>query len=72
MAAADVARVGFDAMMKGEVKVTAGLKNKLRAAASQVIPDATLAQMHRKEAAPGTGKDKEPKSRRERKDRPNP
>ena len=72
MAAADVARVGFDAMMKGELKVTAGLKNKLRAAMSRVVPDSTLAEMHRKEAAPGTGTGKEPKSRRERKDRPNP
>ena len=72
MQAADVARVGFEAMIKGEVKVTAGFTNKLRAAMSQVVPDSTLAEMHRKEAAPGTAKDKEPKSKRERRDRPNP
>jgi short-subunit dehydrogenase len=68
--AADVAKTGFDAMMKGELKVVAGMGNKLRAAMSHVAPDAALAQMHRGMAEPGTGKGEEPKSKRERTDRP--
>lgn len=72
--AADVAKVGFDAMMKGEVKVVAGFTNKMRAAMSHVLPDSTLAKMHTREAAPGTAKQRaeDTKSRRERKDRPVP
>ena len=70
MSAADVAKVGFDAMMKGELEVVAGFANKLRAAMSHVAPDAALAQMHRKMAEPGSGKPEEPKSKRERTDQP--
>ena len=70
--AADVAKTGFDAMMKGELKVVAGLGNKMRAAISHVAPDSALAEMHRGMAEPGKGKNKEPKSRRERTDRPRP
>lgn len=70
--AAAVAKVGFEAMMKGELKVVAGLGNKLRAAVSHIAPDSTLAEMHRGMAEPGHPKDKEPKSRRERTDRPRP
>jgi uncharacterized protein len=54
--AADVAKTGFDAMMKGELKVVAGFGNKMRAAMTRVVPDATLAKMHRQTAAPGTAK----------------
>jgi short-subunit dehydrogenase len=68
--ASDVARTGFDAMMKGELKVVAGFGNKMRAAMSNIAPDSTLAEMHRGMAAPGTGKTKAPKSKRERTDRP--
>jgi short-subunit dehydrogenase len=68
--AADVAKTGFDAMMKGELKVVAGIGNKLRAAISHVAPDAALAQLHRGMAEPGKGKAEEPKSKRERTDRP--
>jgi short-subunit dehydrogenase len=70
MAAAEVAQIGFDAMMKGELKVVAGMANKMRAAMSHVAPDSTLAEMHRGMAEPGTGKAEEPKSKRERTDRP--
>lgn len=52
----EVARVGFSAMMRGEGQVVAGLKNKLQAAVSNVVPDAALAEQHRKMAAPGTAK----------------
>jgi len=68
--ASDVAKTGFDAMMKGELKVVAGFGNKLRAAISHIAPDSTLADMHRGMAEPGTGKAEEPKSKRERTDRP--
>jgi short-subunit dehydrogenase len=68
--AADVAKTGYDAMMSGELKVVAGFGNKVRAAVSHVAPDSALAQMHRAMAEPGTGKDHEPKSMRERTDRP--
>jgi short-subunit dehydrogenase len=68
--ASDVAKTGFDAMMKGEIKVVAGFKNKVRAAVSHVAPDTTLAEMHRKMAEPGTGKPKPTDSKRQRTDRP--
>jgi short-subunit dehydrogenase len=56
MDAAQVARIGFDAMMKGELSVIAGLKNKMQAAMAHVLPDGVLAEMHNKQAAPGTAK----------------
>jgi short-subunit dehydrogenase len=68
--ASDVAKTGFDAMMKGELKVVAGFGNKVRAAVSHIAPDSTLAEMHRGMAEPGSGKAEEPKSKRERTDRP--
>jgi short-subunit dehydrogenase len=52
---ADVAKVGFKAMMDGEGDVVAGWKNKLQAAVANVTPASVLAQMHRKEAEPGSG-----------------
>jgi short-subunit dehydrogenase len=70
--ASDVAKVGFDAMMSGELKVVAGFGNKVRAAVAHVVPDAMLALMHRRMAEPGTAKDQEPASKRERTDRPQP
>jgi short-subunit dehydrogenase len=56
MDAAEVARIGFEAMMKGELSVVAGLKNKAQVAMAHVLPDSVLAEMHRKQAAPGTAK----------------
>jgi short-subunit dehydrogenase len=70
MSAAEVARNGFDAMMDGRLEVVAGVANKLRAAMTRVVPDSTLAQMHRDTAAPGTGKSETPKSKKTRTDRP--
>jgi short-subunit dehydrogenase len=52
----EVAKVGFDAMMKGDGDVVAGWSNKLRAAISNLMPSAVLAEQHRKMAAPGTAK----------------
>jgi len=51
---ADVAKTGFDAMMNGELKVVAGMANKVRAAMSHVAPDSALAAMHRGMAEPGS------------------
>jgi short-subunit dehydrogenase len=68
--ASDVAKTGFAAMMAGELKVVAGFGNKLRAAVAHVAPDSALADLNRGMAEPGTGKAAEPKSKRERTDRP--
>lgn len=54
--AEQVARIGFEAMMRGEGDVVAGWKNKLQAAISHFVPDEKLAEQHRKMAAPGTAK----------------
>ena len=50
-----VARAGFEALMKGEGDVVAGVKNKLQAAATRVTSDSVLAEMHRGMAEPGSG-----------------
>ena len=52
---ADVAKTGFDAMMKGEGDVVHGLKNKMQVAMAHVLPADTLAAQHRKQAEPGSG-----------------
>ncbi|WP_046115571.1 SDR family NAD(P)-dependent oxidoreductase [Aquincola tertiaricarbonis] len=52
---ADVARAGFDAMMKGEGDVVSGLKNKVQVAMANVMPSDTLAEQHRRLAEPGSG-----------------
>ena len=54
---ADVAKDGWDAMMAGKNTIIFGLKNKLQVAASGVLPQSVSAEMHRKMAAPGGGKD---------------
>lgn len=56
MGADEVARIGFKAMMDGDADVVAGLKNKMTAAVAGVTPSAMLAEKHRREAQPGTGK----------------
>jgi short-subunit dehydrogenase len=48
-----VAKVGYDAMMKGEGDVVAGLKNKLQTAAAAITPAGILAEQHRRQAEPG-------------------
>jgi len=53
---AKVAKIGFEAMLKGEGDVVAGFKNKLQAAVAAVTPQSQLAQMHRDMAEPGSGK----------------
>jgi short-subunit dehydrogenase len=49
-----VAKIGFDAMMKGEGDVVAGWKNKLQAAVANITPSELLAKQHRRMAEPGT------------------
>ena len=62
----------IDPGYRGELKVVAGLGNKLRAAMAHIAPDAALAQMHRGMAEPGSGVEKPTKSKEERTDRPRP
>jgi short-subunit dehydrogenase len=50
----EVARIGFEAMLKGEADVVAGWKNKMQVAMSKVLPAQVTAEMHRKLAEPGT------------------
>jgi short-subunit dehydrogenase len=51
---ADVAKVGFEAMMNGDGDVVAGWKNKVLSAASLLTPSDVLAEQHRKRAEPGS------------------
>ena len=55
--AAEVAKVGFEAMMSGDAAVIAGWKNKLQATLANVTPNELLASQHRKLAEPGTAID---------------
>jgi short-subunit dehydrogenase len=52
--AADVAKTGFDAMMRGDGDVVSGWRNKLRSAIANVTPSGVLAEQHRKTAEPGS------------------
>lgn len=51
---ADVARTGFDGMMRGDGDVVSGWHNKLQAAIASVTPAGILAEQHRKKAEPGS------------------
>ncbi len=53
---AQVAEIGFKAMMDRDGDVVAGLKNKLQVAMSRVTPSGILAEQHRKMAEPGSAK----------------
>jgi short-subunit dehydrogenase len=53
---AEVANIGFDAMINGEGDVVSGFKNKVQSAAANVTPAGVLAGQHRKMAEPGTAK----------------
>jgi short-subunit dehydrogenase len=52
--AAEVAKIGFEAMLKGEGDVVSGWRNKLQVAVANVTPASVLAEMHRKQAEPGS------------------
>ena len=53
---ADVARVGFDAMMKGHADVVSGWRNKLQSTLANVTPAGLLAEQHRRQAEPRSEK----------------
>ena len=55
---ADVAKIGFEAMMKGEGDVVSGMKNKIQSAMAAVTPSSVLAEQHRKMAEPGSARNK--------------
>lgn len=52
----EVARAGFDAMLRGEADIVTGLKNKIQATVATITPNERLAKQHRKMAEPGTAK----------------
>jgi len=53
-AADEVAKSGFDAMMRGDGDVVTGWNNKLQAAIAHIMPANVMAEQHRKMAEPGT------------------
>jgi short-subunit dehydrogenase len=55
---ADVARIGYDAMIAGDGDVVSGWQNKLRSAMALITPSGVLAEMHRGMAEPGSGEKK--------------
>ena len=48
----DVAKIGFQAMLKGEADVVAGWRNKLQVAVAKMMPAQATAQIHRKLVEP--------------------
>jgi len=56
--AADVAQMGFEALMNGEERVVAAsLSTKLQGRGSRFMPDSMKSAMHRRMAEPGSGSD---------------
>jgi short-subunit dehydrogenase len=55
----EVAEVGFNAMMKGDGDIVTGWYNKLQTAIANITPASILAEQHRKQAEPGSAKDRE-------------
>jgi short-subunit dehydrogenase len=58
---AAVAKDGFDALMKGENRIVSGMKNKIYAAMTPLMPDSALAEMMHKKMKPSD----EPQGREE-------
>lgn len=54
----EVAKAGFEAMLRGDSDVVTGWQNKLRAAIANVTPATVLAEQHRAMAAPGSAKER--------------
>ncbi|TWB60278.1 SDR family NAD(P)-dependent oxidoreductase [Bradyrhizobium sacchari] len=54
--AREVAKAGFNAMLRGESDVVTGMKNKIQTTVANVTPNEVLAKQHRKMAEPGTAK----------------
>ncbi|WP_257386665.1 SDR family NAD(P)-dependent oxidoreductase [Tahibacter caeni] len=53
---AEVARIGYDAMLEGEADVVAGWKNKLAVAMANLTPGERLAARHAEMAKPGSAR----------------
>jgi uncharacterized protein len=53
--AAEVAKTGFDAMMRGDGDIVSGWTNKVSTALASVTPAGLLAEQHRTMAEPGSG-----------------
>ncbi|MBV8897291.1 MAG: SDR family NAD(P)-dependent oxidoreductase [Acidobacteriaceae bacterium] len=53
---AEVAKTGFEAMLKGEGDVVTGWMNKLQTAIANITPSDMLAERHRKQAEPGSAR----------------
>ncbi len=53
---AEVARIGFEAMMRGDGDIVSGWHNKLQSALANIMPSGTTARQHKKMAAPGTAR----------------
>lgn len=53
---AEVAKIGFEAMMRGDGDIVSGWHNKLQSALASVLPAGVLAEQHRKQAAPGSAR----------------
>ncbi len=52
---ADVAKIGFEAMMNGDGDVVTGWYNKVQTAIANITPASLLAEQHRQQAEPGSG-----------------
>ncbi len=52
--AGEVAKLGFEAMLRGDGDVISGWQNKLRVAIAKLLPAGVVAEQHRGMAAPGT------------------
>ncbi len=52
---AEVARTGFEAMMRGDADVVFGWRNKIQTAIASVMPASLLAELHRRQAEPRRG-----------------
>jgi short-subunit dehydrogenase len=54
---ADVAKTGWEAMLEGEHSIVHGMMNQAQVLAAGVLPEAVTAELHRKLAKPGSGKE---------------
>jgi hypothetical protein len=52
----DVAKTGFESILKGDGDVVSGWRNKLQSAIANITPAGILAERHRKQAAPGSAR----------------
>jgi short-subunit dehydrogenase len=53
---ADVAKTGFDALMRGDADVVHGMGNKVTTAIADLLPSSLTARMAANQARPGSGK----------------